>query len=140
MGTYIREGVNAFFADYVLAEFTKAKFEALLDDPVETIWVSENLNGIDGFMSVTERKASPIAGCSNVELATLYVQGRHQGKGIGLALLKQALALGDPWLTTNTENEKAIAFYLAQGFTIVGETHFQIQGEAYLNHVLAYQG
>jgi ribosomal protein S18 acetylase RimI-like enzyme len=75
-----------------------------------------------------------------VELTTLYVQGRHQGKGIGLALLKQALTLGDLWLTTNTENEPAITFYVAQGFTIVGEAHFKIQDEAYLNHVLAYQG
>jgi len=140
LGTYIREGVNAFFADYALEEFTTAKLEAMLDDPSETVWVSENVTGIDGFVRVTSGNSAPIAGCSDVELTTLYVQGRHQGKGIGLALLKQALTLGDPWLTTNTENENAIAFYLAQGFAIVGETHFRIQGEAYLNHVIAYQG
>ena len=140
LGTYLREGVNAFFADYVLAEFTTAKFETILNDPAETIWVSENVIGIDGFVRVTSGKAAPVAGCSDVELTTLYVQGRHQGKGIGLALLKQALTLGDPWLTTNMENEPAIAFYLAQGFAIVGETHFKVQDEAYLNHVIAYRG
>ena len=140
LGTYLREGVNAFFADYVLAEFTTAKFEDILNDPAETVWVSENLNGIDGFVRVTSGKAAPVAGCSDLELTTLYVQGRHQGKGKGLALLKQALTLGDLWLTTNTENENGIAFYLAQGFTIVGESHFKIQDEAYLNHVIAYRG
>ena len=140
LGTYLREGVNAFFADYVLEEFTTAKFETILSDPSEAIWVSENMTGIDGFMRVTNGKAAPVAGCSDVELTTLYVQGRHQGKGIGLALLKQALTLGDLWLTTNAENEPAIAFYLAQGFAIVGEAHFKIQNEAYLNHVIAYQG
>lgn len=140
LGAYIREGVNAFFADYALEEFTTAKFEIILNDPAEMIWVSENVNGIDGFVRVTSGRAASVAGCSDVELTTLYVQGRHQGKGIGLALLKQALTLGDLWLTTNTENEPAIGFYLAQGFAIVGETHFKIQDEAYLNHVLAYQG
>ncbi len=140
MDTYIREGVNAFFADYVLNEFTAAKFKAILDDPAETVWVSENAKGIDGFVRVTQGKVAPVEGYSDVELTTLYVQGRHQGKGIGLALLKQALALGDLWLATNIENENAVAFYLAQGFTIVGETHFEIQDEAYLNHVIAYQG
>ena len=140
LGTYIREGVSAFFADYALAEFTPSRFEAVLDDPNETVWVSENVNGIDGFVRVTSGRIAPVTGCSDLELTTLYVQGRHQGKGIGLALLSQVLALGDPWLTTNTENEPAIAFYLAQGFSIVGETHFKIQDEGYLNHILAYQG
>ena len=140
LGAYLREGVNAFFADFVLDEFTTAKFETILNDAAETIWVSENVSGIDGFVRVTSGKAAPVAGCSDVELTTLYVQGRHQGKGIGTMLLKKALTLGDPWLTTNTENEPAIAFYQAQGFTIVGETHFEIQDQAYLNHVIAYRG
>ncbi|PCJ75906.1 MAG: GNAT family N-acetyltransferase [Rhodobacteraceae bacterium] len=140
LGTYMREGVNAFFADYVLREFTTAKFEVILKDPAESIWVSQNTTGIDGFVRVTRGKVAPVSGCSDVELTTLYVQGRHRGKGIGLALLKRALTLGDPWLTTNTENEGAIAFYLAHGFAIVGKTHFKIQDQAYLNHVIAFQG
>lgn len=41
IGTYIREGVTAFFADYALCEFTTAKFEGILDDPDEMIRVSE---------------------------------------------------------------------------------------------------
>ncbi len=139
LGTYIREGVNAFFADYALEEFTTAKFKTILTDPVETVWVSENVAGIDGFVRMTNGKDAPVAGCSDVELATLYVQGRHQGKGVGLALLKQALTLGDPWLAVNAENKRATAFYLAQGFAKVGQTQFKIQSEAYLNHVLAYQ-
>ena len=132
--------MNAFFADYALEEFTTPKFETILNDPIQATWVSENTNGIDGFVQVTRGKTAPVAGCSDVELATLYVQGRHRGKGIGVALLKHALTLGDLWLAVNAENERAVAFYLTQGFANVGETHFKIQDEAYLNHVLAYKG
>jgi hypothetical protein len=39
------------------------------------------------------------------------------------------------WLTTNSENAPAIAFYLKQGFEKVGTTHFRIQDEGYLNDV-----
>jgi len=141
LGTYIREGVNAFFADYALGEFTTTKFEAMLKSPEETILVSENVVGIDGYIRVAKGRAAPVSGCSDTELSTLYVQGRHQGKGIGLALLNEALGLVEnPWLAVNAENEYAIAFYTAQGFSNVGQTYFNIQEEAYLNHLLAYRG
>jgi len=140
LDTYLREGVNAFFADYALATFTTHKFATILENSAETVFVSENRMGIDGFVRITKGKTGPVAGCSDLELTTLYVQGRHQGKGIGGMLLKKALTMGDPWLATNTENEPAIAFYISQGFSIVGETHFEIQDKEYLNHVLVYQG
>ncbi|RQP15983.1 MAG: GNAT family N-acetyltransferase, partial [Brucella intermedia] len=49
LGTYIRRGVNAFFADYVLSEFTEEKFRSLIEDADEHIVVSENKDGLDGF-------------------------------------------------------------------------------------------
>lgn len=36
----------------------------------------------------------------------------------------------------NAENERAGAFYVANGFEKVGETHFRIGDQAYLNNVL----
>jgi len=141
LGTYIRRGVTAFFADFALTEFTADKFRAHLDDPDEHFIVSENDEGIDGFTRVTTGRPAPVAGCSTTELSTLYVQPRHHGKGIGKALLDAALthahAIGSPsiWLTTNSENTPAIGFYLSQGFEKLGTTHFRIQDEAYLNDV-----
>lgn len=144
LGTYLRQGVNGFFADYALAEFTRTNFQTLLADPNEYVVVSENTDGIDGFIRVSTGKPAPIDGCSDTEISTLYVQPRHHGRGVGKALLTVGLrhcqdnAVSSIWLTTNSENTPALDFYHAQGFKDVGHTHFQIQDQAYLNTVLSY--
>ncbi len=35
IGTYLKRGVNAFFADYALGEFTPAKAAQLIADPTQ---------------------------------------------------------------------------------------------------------
>ena len=141
IGTYLKRGVSAFFADYALSEFTRPKVEALLADPTQFVLVSDNEEGIDGFIRVSSGSAAPVTGCSEMEIATFYVQPRHHGKGIGKCLLDAALRHcreeGAPsvWLATNAENLPAIRFYLAHGFEHVGETHFRIEDQGYLNNV-----
>ena len=145
VGTYLRDGVSPFFADYVFETFTVSAMEAMINDPADYILVSENSVGIDGFIRVSQNSAAPIAGLSDTEIATFYVQPRHHGKGIGKKLLQVALAhcramkVGTVWLATNAENTPAIRFYLAQGFEHVGETQFRSADQAYLNNVYACQ-
>lgn len=145
VGTYLKRGVNAFFANHALEEFTPAKIGNLIEDPKEFILVSDNEEGIDGFIRVTSASNAPVPGCSDVEISTFYVQPRHHGKGIGTGLLmaafQQCRDQGAPsvWLTTNAENDPAIAYYLAQGFEHVGETHFRIEDQGYLNNVYLYR-
>lgn len=145
IGTYLKRGVSAFFADYALSEFTTAKAEAQIVDQRQFTLVSENQDGIDGFIRLSPNSAAPVDGCSTFEIATFYVQPRHHGKGIGRhllqAMLQHSRTLGATgvWLTTNAENDPAIAFYLAQGFEQVGQTHFRIADEGYLNTVYAYR-
>ncbi|WP_210190038.1 GNAT family N-acetyltransferase [Ensifer adhaerens] len=142
LNTYIRDGVNAFFADYALAEFTTARFEDILSQENETIWVSQNAVGIDGFLRMSSNSPAPIGASSDLEITTLYVQPRHHGRGVGKRLLETGLEYGrnagqpSTWLAVNAENERATAFYLANGFEKVGQTHFRIGDQAYLNHVL----
>jgi len=145
IGTYLKRGVSAFFAEYALSEFTPSKVEKLIRDPKQFMLVSQNAEGIDGFIRVSSGCKAPVPGCSEMEISTFYVQPRHHGKGIGKRLLNAALqycrdeAAESVWLATNAENDPAIAFYLAQGFQHVGETHFRIDGEKYLNNVYSYQ-
>lgn len=145
IGTYLKHGVSPFFADYVMAEFTSAKIEKRISDPSQFFLVSENKHGIDGFIQVSPDSIAPINSCSNTEISTFYVQPRHHGKGIGKRLLNAALqhcrdqSVESVWLATNAENSPAIAFYLSQGFSHVGETHFCIDEEAYLNNVYSYR-
>lgn len=146
VGTYLRLGVNAQFADYVFGELTPTRFRELLQMPSETFIVSQNLEGIDGFIRITDGSQPPNGPGSAVEIATLYVQPRHHGRGLGKALLQAGLRHcaelgGDaPWLTTNAQNSAAIAFYQDQGFLVTGQTHFRIGADAYLNEVLTYWG
>ncbi|WP_341365978.1 GNAT family N-acetyltransferase [Yoonia sp. BS5-3] len=141
LGTYIKKGVNAFFADYALQTFTDQKMQNLMTSPTEHFTVSENEQGIDGFVRVSVGSKAPVPDCDSYEISTLYVQPRHHGKGIGKRLLNAATTCARQrgarsiWLATNAENDLAIAFYLAQGFSQVGETQFRIDDQAYLNNV-----
>ena len=144
LGTYLRRGINGFFADYVFAELTPARMAQHLACARETFFVSQNEEGIDGFIRLTQGSLPPSGQGSALEIATLYVQPRHHGRGIGKALLqaglKQARAMeaAHPWLTTNVENRAAITFYQRQGFVITGRTSFEIGDQAYPNEVLTY--
>ena len=143
IGTYLRRGVNSFYADFALSEFTTARFETLMENPKERFMVSENLDGIDGYIRLTEEAAPPVKGLSDLEISTFYVQPRHHGSGIGSALLEQAVTHADRlkrasiWLTTNSENTPAIEFYISKGFRHVGTTDFRIHDQSYPNHVLS---
>ncbi|MES0864476.1 GNAT family N-acetyltransferase [Ruegeria sp. SCPT10] len=143
ISTYLRHGVNAFFAEFVLSEFTAARFEAVLEEGDDMLMVSENSDGIDGYIRLAEKRVAPVDGLSDLEVLTFYVQPRHHGKGIGSALLDVAIEYAREqgrngiWLTTNSENKPAVDFYLSKGFRQVGVTDFRIGDQAYPNHVLA---
>lgn len=143
IGTYLRHGVSSFFAEFALAEFTTARFEAIVEDGNDLLVVSENRDGIDGYIRVSEGRVAPVDGLFGLEIATFYVQPRHHGKGIGSALLHVAIdycrdkGRSEIWLTTNSENTPAIDFYQSKGFRQVGVTDFRIGDQSYPNHVLA---
>lgn len=145
LGTYIKQGINRAFADFALSEFTADKVTDLMANPNEHFLVSQNTQGIDGVVRLSLERDAPVPDLSTFEIATLYVQPRHHGKGIGRALLNAAfercrtLGAKTVWLATNAENSPAIAFYLSQGFDEVGTTHFTIDDQDYLNNVYAYR-
>ena len=141
LGTYIKNGLNSFFAEFALSEFTSVKLAALLEDANQHFIVAEREDGLCGFIRISYGQGAPVAGCSNIEISTLYIRPRQQSNGLGKALLEQGLAhvraagAASVWLTTNAENAPAIAFYLKHGFEKVGTTHFRIQDKSYLNDV-----
>mgnify|MGYP000176570411 FL=1 len=144
LGTYLRRGVNGFFAGYVFSELTPTRMAEHLQRESETFIVSQNAEGIDGFIRLTQGNRPPAGTGSALEIATLYVQPRHHGRGLGKALLlaglQQAQERGapHPWLTTNAKNTNAINFYQSQGFMITCTTEFCIGDQAYPNTLLTY--
>lgn len=143
IGTYLREGVGATFAEYALNEYTPDRMRARITDPKQVVIASANAQGLDGYIRVALHAVPPVAACRGAEIATLYVQPRHHGRGIGRALLAEAFARCQPrgidavWLTVNAENTAAIGFYRALGFRTVGQTEFVIDGRGYPNDVMA---
>ncbi|WP_203154508.1 GNAT family N-acetyltransferase [Methylobacterium aquaticum] len=142
LGTYIREGISGFFADHAFREFATERLRSRIADRQRTILVSQNVVGIDGMIELVASAVAPVADCSDVEIATLYVQPRHQGTGRGLALpnagLDSARSSGHSrvWLAVNAKNTDAIAFYQRQSFQKAGETHYEIEDQRYLNYVM----
>ena len=39
--TYLRRGINGFFAGYALEELSESRLQALLHDPLEIVFVAE---------------------------------------------------------------------------------------------------
>lgn len=145
IGTYLRQGVSGFFADYVLAEYTPARLEGWMADAGQLLMVAEGEEGITGYTCLSFDSPCAQAPGFTTEISTLYVQPRHHGKRIGQALLSaaqdqcRARGLKNLWLTTNSENTPAIGFYHGQGFETLGTTHFRIGDERYPNDVLALE-
>lgn len=142
LGTYLRQGVNRVFAEFVLSSFTPDNFSEHMKDPSQHIIVSDNQDGIDGYIRIAAGAYAPLPDCADTEITTLYVQPRHHGRGIGRALLnaglnhaRQRLSAPSVWLTTNSQNAPAIAFYLKNGFERIGTTDFVIDGVPYPNDV-----
>jgi ribosomal protein S18 acetylase RimI-like enzyme len=138
ISTYIKHGMTQEFAEYVLGEFTVERIVDAIGSADEQILVSENTEGIDGYIRVSGGRDAPVMGCGSVEISTLYAQPRHQGRGIGAALVRRAVELGHAslWLKVNSENLAAIGFYEALGFKRVGVTQFRIGDAEYENEVM----
>ncbi|RLJ60437.1 acetyltransferase (GNAT) family protein [Litoreibacter meonggei] len=138
--TYVRHGINAHFADYALSHFTPERFRQWIDDPDRSLIVSQNRDGIDGFVLMDRNSPDPVNGTVQTELTSLYIQPRHQGRGLGQALLEAGLAAqdGPVWLAMNSQNSTARAFYHAHNFTKLGEIAFKIGDQSYPNDVFVH--
>jgi ribosomal protein S18 acetylase RimI-like enzyme len=140
--TYATDGISPVISRYVLSEFTPLKFEALLSEPSSAVLVAETGENLVGYARVTSGTACPVPTRSAVELATLYVQEHFIGQGVGRALLGQAeqwarqRAGTSIWLTVNSRNLRALAFYEKHGYTRLGITHFTLGHAQHENLVL----
>lgn len=140
LGTYLKRGISAEFADYVLATFTAAAVSARLSDPAEVILLAEADEGIEGYIRLTLPTGAVAP--QEAEIATLYVRPACHRRGLGRALLEAALTRArlegcdSVTLMANTDNAAALAFYVAQGFAMTGRRDFQLNGARYPNHVM----
>ena len=140
--TYATDGISSTISGFVLSEFTVEKFDTRLSDPSCAVLVAEIESNLVGDAIVNIGTPCPEFTGAKAELATLYVQEHFAGKGVGSSLLNQAeLWAGQRtenplWLTVNSKNTHAIAFYAKRGYTAVGVTYFKLGHESHENLVL----
>ncbi len=141
--TYATEGISSSISRYVLSEFSADKFATLLSEKSSAVLVAEIGENLVGYAKVDVGTQCPAITNAKVELATLYVQESFLGKGVGRELLNEAerwarqRTNASIWLTVNSKNARAIAFYAKHGYTQLGITHFVLGNEKHENLVLA---
>ncbi|WP_240651576.1 MULTISPECIES: GNAT family N-acetyltransferase [unclassified Variovorax] len=144
LATYATEGVSDLLARYVLEQFTPAAFTAWMEDADTALVVAEAGSHLVGYARLGFNAPQPLSPDIGTELCTLYVQEPFTRSGVGSALLDKACAtIGERtgsdamWLTVNTQNRRACAFYEKHGFARKGTTWFVLGEGCHENLVLA---
>lgn len=126
---YPKDDLEAFFAASLGVDKTRAR----LLDPSEAWWVAEDGSAIVGFACAGPNTLPhPDARPTHAELRRLYVARAAQGRGVGTALLDEALAWmaahtdGPLWIGVWSGNLKAQRLYAAHGFEKVGEYQYPV--------------
>jgi diamine N-acetyltransferase len=143
LDTYATDGVNPAIANYVLGELSPARFRTLLQDEACDVLVAERDAHVLGYAVMRNGAACPCAPRLVAELATLYVQPRFSGNGLGSALFTAACSRarggrGAAWVAVNARNSRAINFYRKHGMVEIGTTYFALDGKQHENHVYAF--
>jgi ribosomal protein S18 acetylase RimI-like enzyme len=137
--TYATTGIRQDISAYVLSEFTPAKFADLINNPQYQILIAEINHHLVAFAQI-DFAAEEQPALGSIELQMLYVQEMFTGQGLGhklLAYCEEIIASRAYWLSSNSNNHRAIAFYARQGFVQHGVTYFEFGGNQYENKVLA---
>ena len=128
----------------LIGRFTKAKFEALHDDPEGWLRVAEEGGRLVGYAQA-QPAPCPVQGPGEMpdwELGRLYVRQSHHGLGPGQALMQacvdaaQAAGARGLWLKVWEDNPRGRAFYRRWGFVEVGREDMDLYGTVLVHLIL----
>lgn len=142
LDTYATHGITADLAKEAITVYAPEVFDQRLRDAsVDLLLATVNGYAV-GFVDVGFATTCPVPGVAGAEVFRLYVQRPFLRQGVGRRLLTEAEALAlrrganGIWLTAWVGNERALAFYRAQGYRDVGATAYVIKDTGYENRVL----
>lgn len=142
LDTYATHGISLELAKEAATVYAPAVFAQRLRDAAVELWLATVNGHAVGFVDVAFATTCPVPGVGGAEVFRLYVQRPFLRQGVGRALLAEAektawrRGADDVWLTAWVGNERALAFYRAQGYRDVGATEYVIEGTGYENRVL----
>ncbi len=91
------------------------------------VYVAEVEGEVVGFANY-----SPIKDGGKIELAAIYLYPQFQGRGIGTALIQQAVkeleGIKEIYINVEKDNKIGMNFYEAKGFEIVKESDEEFDG------------
>ncbi len=129
--------------DYLQRTFSKEKIEKSLQNTNNAFWLAFEDATPVGYAKLKLREDRDSIGLQNAsQLQKIYVLKEHLSKRIGLKLQEEMLIEAKDfgsniiWLSVLKENERAIGFYLKNGFDITGEHDFQIGKELFHFHIM----
>jgi putative acetyltransferase len=111
-----------FLTEADVVELRPRVGEALADPALE-VWVLADAADVPvGFL-----------GLAGSDIAALFVDADHRGRGVGRRLVEHAQALRGGALTVdvNEQNPEAVLFYRACGFAVVGRSEVDGEGRPF---------
>lgn len=142
--TYATDGVRPALANYVLTQFTPQRFEHCINSTRHRVIVAEQGEHLLGYALLDFDSYQPAVPHTSTELQSLYVLPRFARQGIGSALLhacanaaQDQAADATYWLSVNSQNHNALAFYASHQFEQYGTLFFELDSVRYANQILA---
>jgi diamine N-acetyltransferase len=111
---------------------SRAAYAEALGDPEQCVWIVEEALGAPIGYAMLGPASLPFTTNCDVELKRIYILSRWHGGGRGGALFDaveaEARAHGAQRLVlaVYTKNKKAISFYEAKGFSVIGPTEYRV--------------
>lgn len=140
--TYGIEGVSDEFANFISRQFSVTRIESIIDENPDSIIVAEYKGNLVGVAETAFGKICPVGNIKAPELSKLYILEWFCGNGIGQRLLQETekiiLSRGIPeiWLWVLSSNDRAINFYLRNGYQKIGNAPFKMEVNTYDNWVM----
>lgn len=129
--TFAAENTEENMQKFLNEQFTKGRLILEVGKPEHIFLLAYYNNDIAGYMKLSEaKKPGELQGYSCIEIARLYAMKNFLGKGVGKALMANALDIAGElkkeiiWLGVWEKNQKAIEFYQRWGFEKFGQWEF----------------
>ena len=141
--TYASRGIRPAISRYVQEHLSAAAFGIQLERSDAFTLLAVAHGHLVGYATAAFGKPCLVRSPACTHLERLFVHEHFHGMGIGHALLaevrsdvRRRVGSSALWLTVNSQNQLARAFYARQAFMDIGVTNFDLYGEQHENRIL----
>lgn len=140
--TYADFNTSADMDDYLSTHFTPEAIAKDLETPDVYYYLLFAGTQLAGYIKLQVADTPYIKANTGLEVSRFYVDQEHQGAGYGRMLMNQAevnarmLNKQVIWLSVWKRNLRSVNIYTSLGYTIVGETIFQLGSDAQEDYIM----